>query len=264
MKINALKVTLVLIMITGLVFAGCEPPIIAKTAGPVVTRSYDITDFNSVDTGHDFQVDITASDTYSIVITTNEEAFEHINVYKTGDTLKIDPKDIYWQFHNLNLKAEITMPELHGLNLSGASQGNVKGFQSTDGFDLSLSGASELDMDMGTGDFVSRISGSSELTGNLTATSTVIDLSGDSHVKLAGSGGIIRLIVSGSSDAELENFTVNDADIKLSGSSDASLDIKGRLDATLSGSSFLEYSGNPTLGQFNVTGSSSFKRRETK
>ena len=263
MRSTAFTFILVMLLIAGLVFAGCEPAIIKKTAGgPSLTRNYDFTDFTRVQAGYAFQVDITASDTYSISITTNEEAFQYIDVHKSGDTLKIDTIGIYWPFRNLKLKAKITMPELYGLDLSGAARGDVRGFKSTRDFDLSLSGDSELEMDMETGAFECEISGASEVVGNLIATSTDVDLSGNSLIKLGGSGGDIRLESSGASMADLANFSVNNTDVDLSGASDASLHIDGRLDVHLSGASVLEYSGNATPGDFDVTGSSRVEQIE--
>ena len=156
---------------------------------------------------------------------------------------------------------KITLPELRGLYLSGASEGNVTGFKSSQDFDLTLSGASELNMDMETGNFLCEISGASEVTGYLKASSSDIVLSGASKIRVNGSGGDIKIDASGASQVDLANFNVNNADISFSGASDGSLNINGRLDAVLSGASFLEYSGNPTLGNFNLTGGSDLKRR---
>ena len=116
-------------------------------------------------------------------------------------------------------------------------------------------------MDMETGDFECEISGASEVTGYLKATSSYIVLSGASKIKINGSAGDIKIDASGASQVDLANFTVNDADISFSGASDGSLNINGRLDVSLSGGSFLEYGGNPILGDFNVTGGSELKRR---
>jgi hypothetical protein len=109
--------------------------------------------------------------------------------------------------------------------------------------------------------FISEISGGSEVSGYLKATSSDIDLSGASSINLSGSGGDIRLEASGSSDLDMANFTVNDAEIEFGGASDGSLEINGRLDVDLSGSSTLEYGGNPMLGNIELSGGSEIERR---
>jgi hypothetical protein len=55
------------------------------------------------------------------------------------------------------------------------------------------------------------------------------------------------------------NFTVDNAFVDLSGASRASLDIEGRLDVDLSGASLLEYKGNPSLGEIDLSGASSIR-----
>jgi hypothetical protein len=260
MKKTILIVACTLIVITAVLMTGCVSPIITKDAGPTTTREYHFTDFDSIDIGYAFKLEVTPADTYSITIIAGETLFDDIKVTKTGHKLEIGLDRLFFHF-NMSPRVKITMPELRGLYLSGASEGNVTGFKSSQDFDLTLSGASELYMDMETGAFESELSGASEVSGRLIATSCDITLSGASQITLEGSGGNIKLEGSGASQADLELFSVNDADIDFSGATDGNLDINGRLDVALSGASYLEYSGNPTLGDFNVSGGSDIERK---
>jgi len=260
MKKAILIVAGIVIMITAVLLTGCVSPIITKDAGPTTTRNYDFTDFTSIEIGHAFKLEVTRADTYSISISADESTFDHIEVTKTGNKLEIGMGNVFISFHRAP-RVKITMPELRGLDMSGASEGNVTGFKSSQDFNLVLSGASELDFDMETGGFKCEVSGASRVTGNLKSSSSNINLSGASRIDLAGSGGNIRLDASGASHADLANFTVNDGDIDFSGASSASLDINGTLDADLSGASSVRYSGDPKLGEFNITGGSSLTRR---
>ncbi len=252
---------------------------IGENAGPATTRYYDFTDFTSIEIGYAFKLEVTPADTYSIEINAGESTFDHIKVTQTGSKLEIGMERLFFHL-NRSPRVKITMPELRGLYMSGASEGSVTGFKSSQDLDLTLSGASELDMDMETGTltceisgaselgmnletgpFVCEMSGASEVTGNLKAANCDIKLSGASEIELTGSGGNIKLDAAGASGIRLLEFSVNNADIKLSGASDASLDINGVLDINLSGSSTLEYTGNPTLGDFSLTGGSELERR---
>jgi hypothetical protein len=260
MKKYALVLGLILLLVSGAILAGCAHVEISTDNGPTTTRDYDFTDFTGIEIGHAFELEVTPSDTYKVTITAGKNILEHINVSKSGSTLKIDMDKWLFNWHSTP-KATITMPDLQGLNLSGACQGNVRGFKSSHDFKLSLSGASDLDMDMEMGNFESEISGASKLKGSLKASSSSIELSGASEVRLSGSGGNIIVDGSGASQAELTDFTVNDADIELSGASHASLDINGKIDVSLSGASSLRYGGNPTLGKLDVTGASEIKQK---
>lgn len=252
----------IILIALGLVSAGCHPPVYKKSAGPVITMSYDISGFTGVETGYAFEVDIAQSDTYGISITANEEVFNYLYVRKTGDTLRIDTTGLYRSFRNLPVIITINMPELHELQLSGAAEGTASGFKSAHACELALSGASELDIDMETEDFNADLSGASELNGRLIAAATEMALSGSSDTMLEGSGGDIRLDASGASSARLKDFAAGNAYIDLSGSSDASINFTGKLNATLSGASFLEYRGKGTPGSIETSGGSSYEYRE--
>lgn len=240
--------------------AGCTRVNIGDEGGSAITKTYTFTGFTAIEAGYAFKVDITRSENYSVTIIINENIAERLDVSMDGDTLKIDLKGTLFNFHS-SPRAIITMPDLRGLDLSGAANGNVEGFSSADDFDLHLSGASSLDIDMEAGDFKAELSGASRLSGYFKAASSSIEQSGASRITLTGSGGDTRLDFSGASTGNLENYTVGDADVELSGASQVSLDINGRLDADLSGASLLTYSGQPTLGRINISGGSSLKPR---
>jgi hypothetical protein len=259
MKRNIYVIGLTVLLISGVLLDGCSA-VIKKTAGPTTARDYNFTDFNSIDIGYAFKLQVTPADTYSITIDANESDFERIKVTRTGDKLEIGMDGLFFHFGRAP-RVKITMPELRGLSMSGASEGSVTGFRSSDDLDLSLSGASELRIDMETGAFDCELSGSCEVTGTLTAASADIALSGASQIELTGSGGNVSIELSGASQADLEDFAVNDAVINFTGASDGSLEINGRLDVSLSGASELQYSGNPILGDLDITGGSSLKRR---
>ncbi|MBN1176970.1 MAG: DUF2807 domain-containing protein [Dehalococcoidales bacterium] len=261
MKKSIVAIAVTVLLIAAVLLSGCSAAIIKKEAGPVGTRDYDYTDFTVVEVGHAFSVEITPAETYRISISAGENAFDHIEVTKTGGKLEIGMDTFFFHFLR-SPRVKITMPRLTGLHLTGATEGNVTGFSSSDDFDLSLSGASELYMELETGNFEGELSGASELTGNLVATSCEFTLSGASEMELTGSGGDIKIDASGASQADLEHFNANDADIDFSGASDGNLNVNGRLDISLSGASLLEYSGSPTLGELDLSGGSELKNRE--
>jgi hypothetical protein len=260
MKRISLIILLAALVILIILPVGCIRVNIGDDSGVMLTKEYDFTGFTAIEAGYAFKVDITQSNTYSVTIIINEKIADRLTVTKNGDTLKIDLKGIFFNFHS-SPRATITMPDLRSLDLSGAADGKVKGFSSANDFDLHLSGASSLDIDMEAGDFEAELSGASRLSGYFKAASSSTELSGASHITLTGSGGDTRLDFSGASIGNLENYTVGNADVELSGASQVSLDINGTLDADLSGASRLTYGGKPTLGNIDISSGSSFKPR---
>jgi hypothetical protein len=258
--------TLAALMLLTTMFTGCVRVDLAEKNGPITTKNYDFTGFTGIDIGHAFDLTVTPSDKFSVSITAGANLLEHIDVHLDGATLVfgIDGwTDIWFSSWIAPPKVNITMPALNVLMLSGAARANVAGFRSSQDFDLHLSGAGEINMDMETGDFISEISGASRVDGALVASSSDIELSGASHIRLIGSGGDIKLHGSGASDANLKDYAVHNADINFSGASHVSLMVTGRMDVSLSGASSLDYAGHPDIAETDITGASKMSHIES-
>jgi hypothetical protein len=237
----ALRVILVLFLMAALLVA-CIPGGITGS-GEIVTHEESFTGFDRLDISHAFDVDVRQGSDYSVIIRVDDNIEKYLEVKKQGSTLKIGMQpNLNLSFGNTTMEAEITMPELVGLNTSGASSVTITGFESSDDFDAELSGASTLRGDIEAGDVRFEISGASSLI-------------------LTGSGDNLRLDISGASDADLEEFPVEDARIELSGASNATVNVNGTLDVEASGASDLYYVGEPSLGDIDTSGASSIKRK---
>lgn len=231
-----------------------------------VTEVKDFTNFDQLEIGSAFEVEITRSDNYTIVIIADESLIDLIEVTQDGDTVKIflNPRHIFTDFTigEKTLRAEITLPALQGLVLSGASTGTVSGFNSISNFDLVVSGASSLDkLDMVIGDAEFEVSGASRVSGNLTAGNLEIKVSGASSVELSGQADSIDLRISGASRVDLTDVPVGEANVTLSGASEATINVSGALDIELSGASRFFFYGNPVMGDTNVSGASTIKHK---
>ena len=229
-------------------------------SGRLETREFDYRDFTRVEAGSAFEVEITRADSYRVTITADDNVFGYLDIRKQGDTLHIGFRGIRGLV-NTTQRAVITMPNLQGLNLSGASKGRVGGFSSANPLDLKLSGASSLDTDnLEAGDTRFDVSGAGRVSGNIRIANGKFDLSGASRVELTGSATDISIQASGASRLTLDDFTVRNASVNLSGASSATVNVSGQLDAKLSGASRLQYSGNPTLGTIDVSAGSELRR----
>lgn len=263
MKKTLVPVMALIGLLAVLVLPGCSETV---ESGEVKTEKKDFTSFNRVEIGSAFEVDITRSDTYSITISADETLFDYIEVTKKGTTLiiSLNPHHIFTDF-TLGarvLKASITMPNLYGLDISGASEGVVTGFGSTADFDLTVSGASTIEMtNITVGNTRCEVSGASTVSGNITAANIVAEVSGASNLALSGSAKGIELNVSGASRADFSSFPLDDADVMLSGASTVTINVEETLDVVVSGASSLYFIGNPTLGTTSVSGASTIKHK---
>jgi hypothetical protein len=237
--------------------------VIASTSAArknIITREMDFTDFNTVEVGSCFRVEIKQADSHSVTISGGEEFFDYVNVTKSGNTLKISIKPLTF-FTRPNLQASITMPKLKKLRLSGAATCTVNGFRSGDAFDLYVSGSSVLNIDIEAGKAKVEISGAGRLKGKMKLADAEFTLSGASRAELTGAANNVVLNAWGASRLDLTSFVLNDTSINLKGASEAAVTVNGKLDMDLGSGSQLYYSGNPTMGKINVSGASTLSQR---
>ena len=245
-----------LVTLIGLSASGCN---FVYGSGAIVSKEYDYQNFTNVEVSSYFFVEVTRSSIYQVVVSTHGNIIDQLDVVQSGNTLKLRLKS--GSYANTDLKATIGMPEINRFAMSGASKGNIKGFKSTNGFDLDVSGASQLELDMEAGKTTIEIFGASRVSGKLVAQDAEFEVSGASRCELDGSAGDTHLEVSGASRAALASFPARNADVNVSGASQVSINTAGKLDVNVSGSSTLEYSGNPRLGKVSVTGASRLNER---
>jgi hypothetical protein len=283
---------LTLLSLTLILFTGCSAIVHVAGTGKIVEKSYDFKDFSGVEISDAIKYEVKQSDSFSLVVSTHENIVEHLDVYQSGKTVHIGLKPGLFQDQDTGVK--ITLPQLHKLGISGASEGSASGFDSSADLEIKVSGASDLDMNIKAGKTAMDISGSSEVNGELIAADTRIQLSGASDLnmklktagtavdvsgssdvsgelqaqdvrfkltgasqcELSGSAGDASIDASGSSDMDCPGLDLHNADVKLSGASFAAIHTGGKLNIDLSGSSTLDYTGNPAVGRLEVSGAS--------
>jgi len=243
-KRKALSSLLIVIIVAAVVVAvlGVALVYFFLLPGTLKTEEMEFTGFTAVEVGDAFEVSITQSSSYSIIITADEKIIDNVEVTQTENTLKVGLEPGSY-LGNLVRKAEITMPELDSLIISGATSGTAEGFSSSNPFVLALSGASFLQItDINVGDMEIEVSGASSLTASGTASDLIA-------------------LVSGASNVDMSDFPVSDADVNIIGASRTTINLDGTLDAEVSGASTLEYIGEPIMGDINSSGASTIKKK---
>jgi hypothetical protein len=242
-----------------LLMAGCSSFGFIRGSGNVVTKEFGFQDFTRIEVANAFHFEITRADSFSVVVSTDDNLVSRLDLSQTGKNLTIKLKPA--SYSNAQTKAVITLPALEGLEISGATQGTVSGFQSASDFDLIASGASRLEMDMESGKTTIQVSGASQVTGQIKAQDMEIEASGASRCELSGTAGKTRYEISGASQAITGSLLLQSADVEVSGASKAVISTNGTLDIDVTGASRLEYYGSPVLGKVNVNGASTLTKK---
>ena len=208
------RTVIAVLAVLTVLLAGCSGASLVRS-GRIVTREETFTGFDKLDVGHGFEVDVRQAEDFSVVVRVDDNVEQYLEVAKRGSTLQIG-LDSNLITLRTTLEAEITMPELTGLELSGGSDVVATGFESSKPLDL--------------------------------------DVSGGSEVTLTGSAGDVTMDASGGSEADLSGFSVMDANVEASGGSEVTVNASGRLDAEASGGADIYYLGSPTLGRIEESG----------
>ena len=207
-----------------------------------------------------FAATVTRGDVFAITVTVDDNLVKYLRVELDGDTLRIglDPSKSY---QNATLKAEVTLPSLRAMEVSGASSADVTGFVSQDALDLRLSGGSSAELTgIRAGEVTIDVSGGARLSGGLEAQELRGQVSGAGRVSLEGSASRAQLEASGAGRLDLKALTLRDADLQLSGGASGTVRVTGTLTVEASGGAHLDYYGSPTLVGTKVSGGAQVNR----
>jgi eukaryotic-like serine/threonine-protein kinase len=225
-------------------------------SGNAASKTWDVTDFTRLQISSRFHARIGKGTTFKVTTTADDNVLPFVRVSKEGNTLTIglEPDRIY----DLKkpLAAEITLPTLAALDLSGASRASVNGFRSENELTLRISGASKLD-------------------GSVAVEKADFQVRGSSTVSLAGSAQTARLAATGASYFKLGEFTLKACAAEISGASIAEINVRSdspfkaklagasrlsgtiqatNLDLELRGASHAKLGGAASDAKINATG----------
>lgn len=233
--------------------AGCSPNAVTSVpvtgggstgagvtgSGKLVTKQISVSDFSELEVGSAFKVDITRSDSFSAVVTADDNVIDMVEVTQSGQTLRIGLKS--GSYNHATYRASVGMPDFQRLQMADASVGMLTGFRPRT-LDLGLLGASQL-------------------TGRLDGGQVRLAAQEASTVTLGGSADSVVLTASGASHANLGDLSANTARASLKEASSCTVNAKERLDADLRSASNLYYVGNPSLGSVSAVEGSSVRHR---
>ncbi|MCD2423596.1 DUF2807 domain-containing protein [Niabella pedocola] len=200
-----------------------------KGNGKIVSKTYELKDFNSIDIGNASLVFLKQDSVFSVKIETDENLFQYITAGVQEGELDIDEKDDVNLKPSNDIKIYISMPVVKKAALSGAStlKGDNKIIQN-DPFALDISGASNATL-------------------QVKAPTVQVDVSGASTLTITGETRDIKGESSGASTIHAFDLKAETTNIEASGASTANVFASVQLTADASGASSIKYKGNPKV-----------------
>ncbi|MBC8110586.1 MAG: DUF2807 domain-containing protein [Verrucomicrobia bacterium] len=170
-------------------------------------------------------------------------------------------KDWWKNNDNNKIIAYITVKDLKSLRVSGASIAKGQTAFNTNGnFELEVSGASRLSLDLTAKQVNAEFSGASHCDIKLNASEADIEVSGASHLDISGKTDRQELEVSGASHFKGNDFVSKKATIEASGASHAEVAVSEDVVVNSSGASHVDYHGSPSRAVTNASGSSKVRK----
>jgi len=218
--------------------AGCDFFPLVQGSGYLTTSTCNFTDFSTIAATQACRVHVVPDTAYSVRVTCDDNLLPNLEVRRNGAGSVLIGLAQGNNYHGITFNAEVHMPVLVGLDLSGASEARVdSGFTSTQPLDVTLSGASLADIK------------------GLSCTAVNADLSGASFLSIGGTTTSETVTVSGVSTANLLSCAAARATVIVSGASEAWIHAS-QISLSASGASTLYYAGNPLIQTNNLSGAS--------
>jgi Putative auto-transporter adhesin, head GIN domain len=257
--VNQIK-KIIVIIITTAALAGCTMFNEVRGSGVAVEKNYYFDDFTAVSINETCDLTITRGDSFSIVITTDDNIADYLEVEESDENLSIGLRSGN-SYSNIIFEAVVTMPELNKLSANGVSKADVSGFSSTDTVNISVKGVSEINMDyVSTAGVSASVEGTSYLnfnTDNISG-SVNLDCEGASDLVFSAPSGSQNadIYCEGASEIDMKGFTANNVVVEIDGASQAWVNLSGTLSGSVAGASVLRYRGG-TLGDLERRDASS-------
>ena len=181
-----------------------------KGEGAVISKSFDLKDFNAIRVNGQADVVFRQSDTYEVTLRTQENIFDYVDFRVEGSTLILELKDRQTAAAE-EYDVTVMAPSLKKLEVNGS--GDVKipaGLKSDDDFTVEVNGAGDLDFTMiNCNALIIRANGASDVDANgLDVQKVDIQVNGAGDVELSGKAGSADLNVNGAGDIDATRLTV--------------------------------------------------------
>jgi len=224
---------------------------IAKSSRAVKASFSEIVDrhlsgFHAIDVAGSFDVYITQGSTESVKVEAPSNMMGRIITEVNNGVLRIYNKHDTFNWgdmwgHHKKIVVYVVAKNLNSINLSGSGDAFFK-----DG--------------IRAGNLKLSISGSGDMTGSVDAKNLECSITGSGDMKLSGRAESSGVTLVGSGDFTARSLQTVNCAVRVSGSGDAQVNASERVDATVSGSGDVRYTGGAKLINSRKTGSGDISR----
>jgi hypothetical protein len=212
--------------------------------GNVQSDDRSVSAFKTLNLRLSADVYITIGDHAAVKLEGDDNLLKFIEVNQNGDEVTIRSRDGFNLVSSNDIKVYVTTPTLDRIEASGACNiESTNKITSSDGFDMRLSGAGNIKLDVD-------------------APHVSADLSGASNITLKGQTKDEHLDLSGAGNAHCYDLLAENTDVTISGFGSAEVYASVKLSASVSGAGDVNYKGNATDVEKHVSGAGSVNKAD--
>ncbi len=210
------------------------------------TQDRHLSGFHAIGVSGSFDVYITQGSTESVRVEAPSNVIDHIVTELKGDVLEIHDKNEHFDWGNIfsghrKIVVYVSVKDIRAIKLSGSGDVYFKDGISTNRMELT-------------------VSGSGDVQGKLNVKVLVTGVTGSGGVKLSGNAETSTVSVSGSGDFSARQLLTSTTMVRVTGSGDASVNASQKVDAHVSGSGDIHYTGGAKQVSSSTSGSGEIHR----
>lgn len=191
------------IMLNSCIFVGTNGGFV-RCDGEVKTDTLDLKDFNAIVVNGSSDMTIYQGESYSVVVTANEDVFQYLDYRVEDGVLHLETKD------NVQIRAErndlaITLPRLEMLKINGAADTDIVGpYVSGKPLEIEVNGAGDFDFEsIAVPSLKITLNGAGDIEAkNLDVESLSVTVNGAGDVVLGGRASEADISVHGAGDVD--------------------------------------------------------------
>ena len=203
--------------------------------------------FNAVHLAGSFDVYITQGATESVKVEAPEDVIGHIVTEVEGGVLKIYNKNDHFHWGDLfggghrKIAIYVSAKDLNSISVTGSGDMFFKEGLHTNSLRL-------------------KVSGSGDMVGKINVKTLESSISGSGDMTLSGHAENSTVSVVGSGDYRAHNLVTVNTAVRVAGSGDASINASNKVDASVSGSGDIRYTGGAKIISSSKSGSGDIGR----
>lgn len=207
-------------------------------------QELDLPSFDEIALRTSATVYLTQGSPQKVTVEGDEDDLEELEIEVNGDRLEIKRKgsDSWFNWGSSgDITVYVTVPKIDGISVSGSGKIIGENKINAGDLDLSVSGSGKMELDT-----------ENEFTD--------ISISGSGSVYLKGQTAEVEMSISGSGRIRGEDFKAKVVKAKISGSGSCEIHAVEEIDARISGSGSIYYTGSPDKVNSSTSGSGRVKK----